>query len=479
MRFRQLAGYLQIARPYIRRLLPAWLHHMAGHAGRCLVSRIERRVSDARIVLPALFSDMSRMSSDNGERFSVAIIAESLAAGGAERQVVNLARELALRGRRVLLLTLRSEERPELHFFKDEVAGLEQLVVRNAMPLPNATRFLIEVGGSSRFEALRQGLSWAPVDISDDILRLVAELHHAAPNVVHGFQDAAGIDAAFAALALDTPRIIISGRNVHPEHFSHGRPYMKAAYRALAEHRSVTLVNNSAAGARSYVEWLELPEGAVRVLRNGIVPGAFVLPSTEEIRTFRRKFGLLPEELLVGGVFRLQAEKQPMIWFEVAVGVHRRMPNTRFVVFGEGTMRRPLLKAVMRSGLGDRFMIPGTTNEARIAIAGFDVLLLTSSLEGTPNVVLEAGSMGVPIVATDAGGTGETMIDGQMGLLVRGDGVGKEELVTALTEAVVSVLAGKIPRSKAVAVGPNFVKARFGLERMIEETLKLYQTPST
>lgn len=477
MSVRQLAGHLQIVRPHIRRILPARLHHVAGHAGRWLVRRIEARMSDGPVVLPALFSATSR-NSDDGARFPIVIVGESLLAGGAERQIVNLARELAARNRRVLLLTLRSDERPELQFFLDEVAGLKNLVVRNATPLANAKRYLIEVSGSAGFEAFRQSLSWAPFDVSSDIIRLAAELHLAHPDVVHGFQDTPGIGAAFAALAVGAPRIIVSGRNLHPEHFSHGRPYMRAAYRVLAEHRSVTLANNSAAGARSYAEWLDLREGAIRVVRNGIATEGFAVPSAEEIGVIRQRFGLLPGELLVGGMFRLQAEKRPLLWLDAAVGVHRRMPNTRFVIFGDGTMRRPILKAATRAGFQDRLLMPGNTSEARVAIAGLDVLLLTSSLEGTPNVVLEAGSVGVPIVATDAGGTPEAMIDGQMGLLVREDAVGKDGLAAALTEAVVSVLAGDVSRNQAAAVGPKFVNAHFGLERMVEETLALYEASS-
>jgi glycosyltransferase involved in cell wall biosynthesis len=253
---------------------------------------------------------------------------------------------------------------------------------------------------------------------------------------------------------------------------------MRAAYRFLAGHRSITLVNNSAAGARSYAEWLDLQDGAIRVVRNGIAAKAFTVPSAEEISAFRRKLGVLPGELLVGGMFRLQAEKRPLLWLEAAVGVHRRMPNTRFVIFGDGTMRHQILRAASRVGFQDRLLMPGITSEAGVAIAGFDVLLLTSSLEGTPNVVLEAGSLGVPIVATDAGGTPEAMIDGQTGLLVREDKVGKDGLAAALTEAVGSVLAGGISRSRARTLGPNFVNTRFGLERMVEETLALYEAPS-
>jgi glycosyltransferase involved in cell wall biosynthesis len=472
---RKLAGHLQLMRPYVRRLLPKQLHHLAGHVGRWLIRSIESHVPNVPIDPPTLLPTLSAAPNDDRTQAPIVIINGSLSAGGAERQIVNLLHGLIAMGQPASLLTLWLDGRPDFQFFMSEINIIGESKIRNAMPSASAERYLTKACGADAYDAFLESLRWAPPDVRSDIIRLAAELHQIGPRVVHGFQDATGICAAFAALSVGTPRVIVSGRNLHPEHFSYARPYMRAAYRFLSGHRSVTLANNSVAGARSYAEWLNLRDGAIRVVRNGMATNAFTNPSAQRVVAFQQNLGLKPGERLVGSIFRLQAEKRPLLWLEVAARVNRRMPNTRFVIFGDGTMHHQMQRAALRLGLGNRLLLPGNTSEANLAIAAMDVLLLTSSYEGTPNVVLEATCLGVPIVATDAGGTPEAMIDGQTGLLVHEHEV--DSLADALADATVRILDGCISRSEVKILGTSFINTHFGFDRMIEETLALYDEP--
>lgn len=398
----------------------------------------------------------------------------SLTAGGAERQVINLLCGLAERGHSVSLLTLHLNERPELSFFLDKLQA-SGLKARNVKAVDIIRKDLIEACGSSTVDAFWASIQWAPLDIRTDIFRLAGELYRIRPTVVHGWQDATGIIAAFAALAVNTPRIVISGRNVHPDHFSHARPYMRRAMHYLVGRPEVVLTNNSTAGAHSYADWLRLEVGQIPIVRNGIEPQAFVRPSQEEITDFRRRLGVASGATLIGGSFRMQVEKRPLLWLEVAKRVNREWPNAQFVIFGDGTMYSVLQKAAIRFGLAERLALPGHVANMRLALAALDVMLLTSAQEGTPNVVLEANCLGVPVVATDAGGTGEAMIDGVTGLLVREATVGTPGgLADALAEGVIRVLTEVSLREAVRHVGPAFVTANFGYDRMINEMLALY-----
>jgi glycosyltransferase involved in cell wall biosynthesis len=147
----------------------------------------------------------------------------------------------------------------------------------------------------------------------------------------------------------------------------------------------------------------------------------------------------------------------------------------RFVIFGEGTMRGKLGQAAERLGLADKLMMPGTIGNSRLAIATLDVLMLASAQEGTPNVVLEATCLGVPVVAINAGGTGETLLEGRTGLLVQEEDTAPEGLADGLAKAVAQVLAGRFAPGELRTLGPEFIKQAFGIERMVEETLALYE----
>lgn len=472
MKSRDFGGSLQLLRPRLRRLVPQQLHHLAGHFGRWVVRTIESRVPMPAIGAPARLPACKGFEAR--DQIPIVLVSGSLTAGGAERQVVNLLHGLKARGRCATLLTLYLGERSELSFFLDEleIPGLE---VRNAVPVAAAIDTLVEACGRPAVDAFRRSLGWAPADIRGDILRVASELHRIRPRVVHGWQDSAGIVAAFAALAVGSQRIVVGGRNLHPDHFSHARPYMRAALRFLATRPEVVLTNNSAAGARSYAEWLGVAIESIPVVRNGIASRSLIRPAAAEIASLRRSLGLPPDCKVVGGAFRLQAEKRPLLWLKAASLVSRVMPEARFVIFGDGTMRGQVQKAAVRLGLGERLIMPGNFSDARIALAILDVLLLSSAQEGTPNVVLEAGCLGVPVVATDSGGTGEAMLEEVTGLLVREEYHTEQELAKALADATIRALSGGISLEKAGHCGPAYIEKAFGFERMIDEMIALYE----
>jgi glycosyltransferase involved in cell wall biosynthesis len=97
-----------------------------------------------------------------------------------------------------------------------------------------------------------------------------------------------------------------------------------------------------------------------------------------------------------------------------------------------------------------------------------DVVLLTSAVEGLPNVMIEAQAVGRPVVATDVGGTREALLEGRTGIIV------PQRQPESLAKAVITMLDDVNRRVRIRTEGPKFVARRFGLERMVDETLGYY-----
>jgi len=97
-----------------------------------------------------------------------------------------------------------------------------------------------------------------------------------------------------------------------------------------------------------------------------------------------------------------------------------------------------------------------------------DLLFLSSILEGSPNVLIEAQAVGVPVVTMPAAGAVEALDDGRTGWVVH-DGS-----AASAAERVIYVLTHPHVRTAAAAAAPHWVRARFGLERMIAETAATY-----
>src|SRR5262245_41404867 len=141
-------------------------------------------------------------------------------------------------------------------------------------------------------------------------------------------------------------------------------------------------------------------------------------PAHQEVQTLRARLGLPPDAPVIGSIFRFYAEKRPKLWIEAAARIAALRSDCHFVVFGSGPLTHEV-RAIARSHrFADRLHLPGTIEKAALGLAIMDLFLLTSELEGTPNVVLEASLMGVPVVATDAGGSRETIEEGVTGCIV-------------------------------------------------------------
>jgi glycosyltransferase involved in cell wall biosynthesis len=123
--------------------------------------------------------------------------------------------------------------------------------------------------------------------------------------------------------------------------------------------------------------------------------------------------------------------------------------------------------------LSNRFHMPGAKPGVSIELETMDLFMLTSKFEGLPNVILEAQFYGLPVVATDAGGTREAFEQNVTGLLA------EDPTPESLADYAGLFLASHARISRANGRAPKFVSKDFGLDRMIRETLDLYNLTET
>ena len=95
-------------------------------------------------------------------------------------------------------------------------------------------------------------------------------------------------------------------------------------------------------------------------------------------------------------------------------------PEVRLVIVGEGPLRKNLEDLASRLGVDDRVLFMGGLSKSQVftCLNQADIFVLNSSYEGLPHVILEAMTVGIPIIATDAGGTKEVVNNEKTGLLI-------------------------------------------------------------
>lgn len=405
------------------------------------------------------------MSSVPGRVF---VVNSALAWGGAERQVVNTLAGLRASG--VESITFCCEhlgDDPNRHFYLPMVEALGVPIVEVGNLGRGGTDCASLLSGPLR-NRIAEACGTLPSDLQRHVVALAGELVRYRPSVVHAWQDSTNIAVGFAAILAGVPRVLLSTRNVSPPNFLYWRPYMRRAYRALLGHPSVTIINNSLAGRDDYCRWLGVDPERFLVIRNGIDDGDIRRAPAEDVEAFRERLRIPAASQIVGAVFRFYPEKRPLLWVRMAARVAKARPQCHFFVAGTGPLQPLMTRVARRLGVGDRLHFPGTMADVSLALSAMDVFVLTSRFEGTPNVALEAQLLGIPVVATDAGGTREAIDEGRSGWVV------EEATSAALAERVCAALDDSDWRKHAREAGPRFVHDRFGLERMVRETRVAY-----
>ncbi len=139
----------------------------------------------------------------------------------------------------------------------------------------------------------------------------------------------------------------------------------------------------------------------------------------EQIRKdVRSELGLPDDDLLVLTVANLRPEKgYETLLAAAAVVVGRSLP-IRFVAVGRGPLEGQLRARLHQLALGDRFRLLGHRDDVLRLLVGADVFVLPSDQEGLPVSLMEAASVGLPIVATAVGGVPQAITDGTDGLVI-------------------------------------------------------------
>jgi len=180
----------------------------------------------------------------------------------------------------------------------------------------------------------------------------------------------------------------------------------------------------------------------------------------------RAELGISSDEVLIVCVANLRREKALDVLVEAAARAHQVEQSIRFALVGQGPLADEIDHAVDETGLGDSFQILGYRSDATRIISGADLFTLSSRHEGLPVSIMEALALGVPIVATAAGGTAEAV--GSAGVIVKVDDI------DALTSAWID-LARHPERRRGLSTLASREAERFSVRRAVAEINQIYE----
>ena len=180
-------------------------------------------------------------------------------------------------------------------------------------------------------------------------------------------------------------------------------------------------------------------------------------------------FWLPHQAPVVGNVAALVPHKGHRHLIEAAHLVVREMPDTRFLILGEGELREQLERQIRDYHLEKHVPLPGFRTDVIGCIKGFDLFVMSSVTEGLGTSLLDAMACSRASVATRAGGIPELVQAGRTGVLVepRDHAAMAREIVRLLKDDGLRRQMGEAARTR--------VAERFTVERMIAETAAVYE----
>jgi len=209
-----------------------------------------------------------------------------------------------------------------------------------------------------------------------------------------------------------------------------------------------------------------IPPEKLVVIENGILPAP---PSNVTHDQLCDELGIPRGVHLIGAVGRLWHQKRikDLIWAADLLKVIR--DDVHLLIIGEGPLRENLEEFRDACQIQDKVHFLGSRDDVMRLMPHFALLWLASDYEGLPNVVMEAMTAGVPVVATDIAGTRDLVTHGETGFLTS---VGDRANLARLAH---KLLEDPAMRTRFGQAGRERVAAEFSVERMVAAHAELYR----
>lgn len=289
--------------------------------------------------------------------------------------------------------------------------------------------------------------------------RLRRELEAGRFDLIQTYMCDAGILAPLVARPLGVP-VLVARRDMGFWY----TPRLLGAMRRSAR-LAAGFVANSEAVRRLTIETEYVPGDDVAVVRNGHDLASFDRPREPGLRA---RLGIPADALLVGLLANFKPVKRQLDLVEALGRLGGRHPSLHVLFLGTGP-HEDLLARAQALGVADRVHVHYVADGAVPYVKELDVGVLCSESEGFSNAILEYMGCSKPVVATAVGGNPELVEDGRNGLLYPvGD-------VDALAKCVGRLLGDPELAARMGAASRGRVEGEFRLERMVADTLAVYE----
>lgn len=236
------------------------------------------------------------------------------------------------------------------------------------------------------------------------------------------------------------------------------------------ERRLYAFTDKIVSVSKGYADILKqngVQEKKIEIILNAVHSEKF-LPYIAERRLTRKNLGFPDNAFLIATAGRLSPEKAQEVLLQAYAHLKNNHEHIRLIVCGDGPLRDKLEQNIVDFGCRDVTFL-GHRNDLDRLMPSFDLFVLPSLTEGLPNVLLEAASCMVPIIATRVGGVPEIIADGDSGLLIEPNNI--DQLERAMEQCLVKTKM----RTEIARVAFQSVKNKFNFSTQTQKLENLYR----
>lgn len=312
-----------------------------------------------------------------------------------------------------------------------------------------------------------------PVHPWNDVLalqRLTQLFRSSRPDLVHTHSGKAGILGRLAAARAHVPILV---HTIHGPSFGGFQGVLSNALFRSAERFAARVTTHFVVVAdamkRQYLRAGIGHEGQYSRIFSGFDLDSFLEAKNDS--GLRARFGIRPEDIVVGKIARLFKLKGHDDLFTIAPDLVRACPRLKFLLVGDGQWRERFETRARVLGLQRNFIFTGLIDPSTVPpIVGImDLVVHLSSREGLARALPQALAAGRPVIAYDCDGANEVCRENETGFLVRpGD-------LQTLKERLLLLARDEVLRKRLGDEGRAFVRAQFGVRQMVEALHQLYR----
>ena len=293
--------------------------------------------------------------------------------------------------------------------------------------------------------------------------RMWREIRRERPDIVHTHLFKSDFHGRLAARLANVPVVISTLHNCHRWAKN---PVLGSTYGITA--RSADHIIAVSEEVREHaIRYAHIPSQKVETIDNAILIERF-LDIRELGLSIRQEFNIPVNVPLVGIIARLSKQKDHANFLQAAVHILQKVPQTRFLIVGEGPLRSSLEALTESLNLTEAVIFCGARQDIPSILGALDMLVFSSKWEGLPVALLEGMASSLPVVSTNVGGVPGVIKDGITGLLV------PPSNAELLAQACLQLIEDPLLRRKMGLEAQTHIQTNYSMDAMVNKITQLY-----